>query len=417
LLQRQRVAAFQSQKLAAETKPDILLGGKPGKETTDTAKEVLNLIGQIIEKEEIRGMAFMLIQEQTEAGWVKDKDIVEQVRDEIDRLERETNEWGEVTIAQQELIEAGWERQKKQLELQRQMTEVDIGRQIANIQLERSRLSITKEDALKKEIDLQKQILSIYEEQIFKIDKLQDPAGYMALYTAIDGVRSRLNNLNVELETTTGTAFQGFVRGVKEYADQIKSTFELTRDASKSVLSEMQTGLKSFLSDAMRGELKSWKDYLKRICDSVVDIWADMVSKMIMKWIFGQQEMQSGSTSGAGKAPGWSSWINLIGGLLGSVGKMFSPAPSTAPIPVPGTPSSYYAQHGAQFWALRPTQLLVGEGGEPELVTVIPKSKMAANQSISVGPISVSIGKDRMTESKMRDEIERAVVAVVKRYS
>ena len=105
-------------KLAAERKPDVFLTGIKTKE-----EDPLSAYNAIIQKANEWGEVVVARAELAESGWIKEKDIVEQVRDEIVRLERETNEWGEITVGRQELVEAGWAKAAKEIEEQTKRTD------------------------------------------------------------------------------------------------------------------------------------------------------------------------------------------------------------------------------------------------------------------------------------------------------
>jgi uncharacterized protein YukE len=92
---------------ATKSKPEAP-GLPTGKSESDTVKEIQAAIDGVLAAEELRGQIAIAQHELAEGGWSKEKDIVEQVRDEIANLDRVTNEWGEVTLGRQELVEAGW---------------------------------------------------------------------------------------------------------------------------------------------------------------------------------------------------------------------------------------------------------------------------------------------------------------------
>ncbi len=97
-------------RIAAETKKDVFAPEKKKEKTKEIGEDSLSAWNAIIKKAEEYGEVFMAQRELAERGWVKEKDIIEQVREELAKLERTANEWGEVTIARQELIEANWKK-------------------------------------------------------------------------------------------------------------------------------------------------------------------------------------------------------------------------------------------------------------------------------------------------------------------
>ncbi len=338
-----------------------------------------------------------------------------------------------------------YNQEQKLLELQRQTAEVDINRLIAGIRLDRERLAIGKEDALRKEIELQKQLLVTYEDQIQKVDKITDPGGWMAMYNSIDGVRGKLNELNVALETTTGSGFQGLVRGIRGYADEIKSEFEIMRDYAKSTFQTIGDNFEEMLVSKMTGSFTSWRDVWKSLLNDMVRSWAKATRQMLENWInqFVNQLGGGATTTNTEGAPGWAGLVtgivNLIGGAVGSI---FSTSTTSPTFGGTSPGSSGYAAGG---WNLNYpyTGYLYHSGRGPyentgilralprfhtglasdEILSVIKKDesvltpaqmRAVTRQSVSVGPINVN---DPRLASHMRGAIEQTVIDVLKRYS
>jgi hypothetical protein len=94
-----------------KAQPPAISGAYTGPE----AKDVLSAWESIIEKEKEWGEVTVARQELVESGWLKEKGLVEEVREELEKLEREANEWGEITVGRQELVEAKWAADAKKL--------------------------------------------------------------------------------------------------------------------------------------------------------------------------------------------------------------------------------------------------------------------------------------------------------------
>jgi len=97
------------------TKPEAPGIAKPEKLTSDEIKEMVDVYEELNRKASEFGEIYMAQAELVERGWSKEKDIVALVREELERLEREANEWGEGMVARQELIEAGWKKAAEEL--------------------------------------------------------------------------------------------------------------------------------------------------------------------------------------------------------------------------------------------------------------------------------------------------------------
>lgn len=94
-----------------KAQPPAISGAYTGPE----AKDVLSAWESIVQQAEEWGQVTVARQELVESGWLKEKDIVEEVREELEKLEREANEWGEITVGRQELAEAKWAADAKKL--------------------------------------------------------------------------------------------------------------------------------------------------------------------------------------------------------------------------------------------------------------------------------------------------------------
>jgi hypothetical protein len=161
---------------------------------------------------------------------------------------------------------------------------------------------------------------------------------------------------------------------------------------------------------------KSWKDKMaglfKGLADSFIKALSDMAAKWLVSGLFG------GSSSGGGT--GW------LGSIIGLVGGLFGGGGGGSGFGIGGQPSQIFQspmaipsyQHGGSFWVNKGTHFIAGEGSEPELVQVTPRSKMpTANQSISVGPINIQMEKGQgLNPAILKKDIETAIIEVIKRH-
>ncbi len=127
--------------------------------------------------------------------------------------------------------------------------------------------------------------------------------------------------------------------------------------------------LKNIITDS-----QNMGDAVRKVFFGMADAFTSATSKMISDW------MLFGSITGAEKGKPMGGLIGLLGSGLGSLFGV-GPAAATAGYiaPVSAWESMVWLQHGADFWANRPTLIGVGEGGR-ERVTVTPESKMGRGE-------------------------------------
>jgi len=225
LRQRQRIAQFQAQGLAGETKPDIL---PDLKKEVDIVKEVMAAYEAVIQRENELGEIAMARQELSELGWIKEKDIVSQVTEELIRLERETNEWGEITVGKQDLIESNWKKIKDR--------ETETNR----ILLEAARL--TGDTNLEREIQLK-----LLEEEIKQLVKM--------------GVSED---------------------AIKKYADAVKFSLSDVGQMWKTFNQTMSSAMAQNLTQMIKGA-ESWREAMMNIIGSVADAMLSTMLQMGIK--------------------------------------------------------------------------------------------------------------------------------------
>ncbi len=146
---------------------------------------------------------------------------------------------------------------------------------------------------------------------------------------------------------------------------------ELYRKLGEAQRQQMTEGAK-FADDTVNGIINSWSSVFSQMRrsgqefgDWFKNMWldiADTVIGQIMKIM--AQEALLGSFKNVGGA--WSSG-GISGGLIGLVGSIFG------------------AQEGFSGWVNKPTAFLAGEGGEKELVNIVPQSKMGGGTAAGAG--------------------------------
>ncbi len=222
----------------------------------------------------------------------------------------------------------------------------------------RGQLRITEAESLAEKIRLEEQYLVSLQFELSENDRLtkEQQDRYAQLQIMIAQTYAKISTLNQGLAEQTGSFFDGMGRGWKELKDTMITEYRAGAEFVKGTTRSIGDTFEEMLQDSMMGELKSFEDYWKSLWKSLVSIFAKAVRQMVETWVTDFLKQISGSTTtqGAGGKGLVNTVISLLGGLVGSISGLFkptsttstSPTSSAAPIRVPNTPSSYYAQAG-----------------------------------------------------------------------
>ena len=154
-----------------------------------------------------------------------------------------------------------------------------------------------------------------YKIRIMRIRELTEAGRERDILEAI-----ALKAKNEKLLALHGSFTDGLKRGILEYVDVIKTSFERASEYIQQILGDLESSLETTMGDAFydafTGQLKSIKDYYKAFALSFVRAWSNMITKMIMD-LLRLQIMKSilgfvGGSSTAGMSP------FSIPGLLGA---------------------------------------------------------------------------------------------------
>jgi hypothetical protein len=151
------------------------------------------------------------------------------------------------------------------------------------------------------------------------------------------------------------------------WLEEYTKTNEVGETLAKNMASAWNFNLKNIISDS-----KNMGDAVKKVFLGMGDAFTSAISKMISDW------MLFGSITGK-----YESGKGIIGWLGGGLGGLFGGGAAAAATgfiaPVSEWSSMVWLQHGADFWADKPTIIGVGERGR-ERVTVTPESKMSRGE-------------------------------------
>ncbi|MCK9597687.1 MAG: phage tail tape measure protein [Sphaerochaeta sp.] len=199
----------------------------------------------------------------------------------------------------------------------RKLLELTLNQKIAETELAYARKDISIEDYLRQELDLKGQLLAIETERLAR--QVPDSEAYMTTQQTINQLLRDQVDLQLQLEERTGTFRNGLLRGYKEWADQLKSNFQIAKDVVKEAMGAIRNSLRDVFLDSMRGELKSFSDYWKSFVRKLQELWADALADMAMNWI---RDFIKKVASSAGSS--------LLKSIFGFIGSIFGGSTSTA---------------------------------------------------------------------------------------
>ena len=232
----------------------------------------------------------------------------------------------------------------KNLELKKQ--EFDIGQKIAESQMEERFFRITKEQALRSEIDLNGQLLATYETELQGLNIGNE--GYSDLQSKIAGVRDRLNELNYSLNEQTASFGELVELGLKKYAVSIKDNLITSMEnLVPNAFDSAGNSIKGFFNDLVDGTMSA-KDALKKMVDSfmrdslnmIIDIGL-LIAKMEILKALGYGTGGGGGGGGGGLGNIFGTIFSFISTLFAQTGGLIRGPSGTDVVPVRATAGEY----------------------------------------------------------------------------
>ena len=233
--------------------------------------------------------------------------------------------------------------------LQLKKDEYDINRKIAETQMEEKLFRISKETALRSEIDLNNQLLSTYEVELENLGIGSE--GYSDLQSKIAGTRDKVNELNFSLEEQTASFIKLADLGLKKYAVSLKSNLISTmQNLVPNAIDIAGNSVKGFLKNLSDGTMsvseafkQLAKDFGTSIMDMIIDVGMLILKMEILKALgYGTG---AGATAGGGGGGGGAGLIgtiiSFIGGLFAQTGGPIRGPSGTDIIPVRATAGEY----------------------------------------------------------------------------
>jgi TP901 family phage tail tape measure protein len=104
------------------------------------------------------------------------------------------------------------------------------------------------------------------------------------------------------------------VKNVSAAFDELRKSYgdfnKWGYDTVLGIANGIRDGVTSIFSDIRHNELKSFEDYFLSFADKIMTIWDNLVGEMIVKWLFGIENMKGNSGGNSN---------NMMGGILGTV--------------------------------------------------------------------------------------------------
>ena len=114
---------------------------------------------------------------------------------------------------------------------------------------------------------------------------------------------------------------------VKRFTEKAYNEFfklgKTTKEIFAAVFDSMESSLSDFFYDAWTGQLKSAEDYFISFAQSVLRVWANLMSEMVVRWLWMQAitKIGGGAVAGAGGGPtitaGEGQIVTHKGGIIG----------------------------------------------------------------------------------------------------
>jgi hypothetical protein len=120
-----------------------------------------------------------------------------------------------------------------------------------------------------------------------------------------------------QAQQSWGTFWDGFKMSLYDATHDLQYFVKLGEDTFKQFSSSISSSFKSFFTDAFHGQLKKAQDYFADFGNKLLDIFADVLSKMVTQWI--ESKLWSFLGGGLPGAGGGGS-ADISGGLQGVTG-------------------------------------------------------------------------------------------------
>ena len=146
-------------------------------------------------------------------------------------------------------------REEAEREYHLKIRQLQLGIELAEIKTAEKSRAITKEESLRRQIENQKELLSLLEQQAQKIAEAGDEEAWLLMQQQIQGVRDNIVDLNERIRELTGTLSEGFLEAIYEYSEKVSSAFMRAKEAGSQMISSMEKAFMEFFDVSSKGFL------------------------------------------------------------------------------------------------------------------------------------------------------------------
>jgi lambda family phage tail tape measure protein len=172
---------------------------------------------------------------------------------------------------------------KKKEEAEREyylkIRQLQLGIELAEIKTAEKTRAITKEESLRRQIENQKELLSLLEQQAQKIAEVGDTEAWLQMQQQIQGVRNNIVDLNEKLRELTGTYIEGLFEAFYEFAEKSNSAFLKAKEAGQNIISSMEKAFSNFFNVTSKGFL----DFGTLARDVLFSIYKELLKILVLQ--------------------------------------------------------------------------------------------------------------------------------------
>jgi hypothetical protein len=130
----------------------------------------------------------------------------------------------------------------------------------------------------------------------------QYSAEYMRIMYQLNAAGKKTDEEVTRAAIIASNEFSSILKLVaEEYRNSIGSMGKVTYDMMTDLFGKVQGNLKTLFGGIMRGEFESFGEFFRNLTDSMIDVWADAMAQMVMKWIAAKAMMgMAGGAFGGG---------------------------------------------------------------------------------------------------------------------
>jgi len=172
---------------------------------------------------------------------------------------------------------------KKKEEAEREyyfkIRQLQLGIELAEIKTAEKTRAITKEESIRRQIENQKELLSLLEEQAKKIAEAGDTEAWLLMQQQIQTVRDNIVDLNEKLRELTGSYVEGLFEAFYEFTEKSNSAFLKAKEAGQNIISSMEKAFSNFFDVTAEGFL----NFGNLVRDILFSIYKELLKILVLQ--------------------------------------------------------------------------------------------------------------------------------------